>query len=370
MPVSHINIVSFDVPYPPDYGGVMDVFYKIKALHDLGIKIILHCFEYGRSEQKELEPYCEKIIYYKRKTSLINQFSLWPYIVYSRKNKSLLENLNSNTYPVLLEGMHSAYYLLSNQLNGRVVLLRTHNIEHDYYRYLGKREKNPIRKIYYYKEALLLEKAIDKIPSETIIFAISQTDQAFFKKRFPNSYWLPPFHSNNAVKSLPGKGKYALYHGNLSVSENAEGAEYLIRAFSHQKVRLVIAGKNPPQKLMQRSRKIDNIEIIANPNARSMNDLIQNAHVVLLPAFQPTGIKLKLLESLYKGRFCVANAVMTKGTMLEKLVVTAEHNFFEKTAQLMNERFSEEIRDERESVLSEYYNNQLNVMLIVKYLEH
>ena len=27
-----LNIVSFDVPYPPDYGGVIDVFYKIKEL--------------------------------------------------------------------------------------------------------------------------------------------------------------------------------------------------------------------------------------------------------------------------------------------------------------------------------------------------
>jgi len=31
-----LHIISFNIPYPPDYGGVMDVFYKIKALHDLG----------------------------------------------------------------------------------------------------------------------------------------------------------------------------------------------------------------------------------------------------------------------------------------------------------------------------------------------
>ena len=27
-----VHIVSFDVPYPPNYGGVIDVFYKIKTL--------------------------------------------------------------------------------------------------------------------------------------------------------------------------------------------------------------------------------------------------------------------------------------------------------------------------------------------------
>ena len=28
MGVKGINVVSFDVPYPADYGGVIDVFYK------------------------------------------------------------------------------------------------------------------------------------------------------------------------------------------------------------------------------------------------------------------------------------------------------------------------------------------------------
>ena len=39
-----LNVVSFDIPYPPDYGGVIDIYYKIKALNSAGIKIHLHCF--------------------------------------------------------------------------------------------------------------------------------------------------------------------------------------------------------------------------------------------------------------------------------------------------------------------------------------
>jgi hypothetical protein len=49
-----IHIISFDVPYPANYGGVMDVFYKLKNLHALGTHIILHCYDYGRGEQKGL----------------------------------------------------------------------------------------------------------------------------------------------------------------------------------------------------------------------------------------------------------------------------------------------------------------------------
>ena len=52
MKEQELHIVSFDVPFPPNYGGAVDVFYKIRALHKLGVKIHLHCFEYVRGKQK------------------------------------------------------------------------------------------------------------------------------------------------------------------------------------------------------------------------------------------------------------------------------------------------------------------------------
>ena len=66
----HLHIVCLDIPYPADYGGVFDLFYKITALHKHGIKIHLHCFEYGRGKQDELNKYCEEVNYYKRKAGL------------------------------------------------------------------------------------------------------------------------------------------------------------------------------------------------------------------------------------------------------------------------------------------------------------
>ena len=65
----HLHIVSFNVPYPPDYGGIMDVFYKLKALHAEGVKVKLHCFEYGRGPSSELNYYAEEVFYYPRKNS-------------------------------------------------------------------------------------------------------------------------------------------------------------------------------------------------------------------------------------------------------------------------------------------------------------
>lgn len=53
-----LHIVSFDIPYPVNYGGVIDVYYKIEALHKKGIKVILHNFKYGgRKEEADIKQY-------------------------------------------------------------------------------------------------------------------------------------------------------------------------------------------------------------------------------------------------------------------------------------------------------------------------
>ena len=55
MPDLHLHIISFDIPWPANYGGVIDVFYKAKALSEKGVKVHLHCFQYGRKPNPFLE---------------------------------------------------------------------------------------------------------------------------------------------------------------------------------------------------------------------------------------------------------------------------------------------------------------------------
>ena len=108
---SELNIVSFDVPFPPDYGGAIDIYYKLETLNDLGIKIYLHCFQYGRSDSKRLEEICVETFYYPRKRNIIRHFSHKPYIVDTRFSSELLENLLKNDAPIYLK----VYILLIGQ---------------------------------------------------------------------------------------------------------------------------------------------------------------------------------------------------------------------------------------------------------------
>ncbi|MDD4213410.1 MAG: hypothetical protein PHR81_01225 [Bacteroidales bacterium] len=58
MPDNHLHIIAFDIPVPVNYGGAIDIFYKLKYLHKEGIKIHLHCFEYDRKPSTQLNGYC------------------------------------------------------------------------------------------------------------------------------------------------------------------------------------------------------------------------------------------------------------------------------------------------------------------------
>lgn len=141
----HLHIVSLNIPLPANYGGVIDIWNKIKALSENGVKIHLHCFAYGRQPVSELEDVCHSVNYYDRHTGLKSWFSTEPYIVKSRNNSELLENLIGFDAPILFEGLHTTHFINNKDLRNRVKIVRAHNVEHCYYKGLQKQEQNLLK---------------------------------------------------------------------------------------------------------------------------------------------------------------------------------------------------------------------------------
>lgn len=351
-----LQIVSFNVPYPPDYGGVIDVFYKIKSLHKLGFDIILHTFEYGRSEQPELEKYCKKVYYYKRKRSALFLFSRLPFIVISRKNKELLKNLLKHESTILFEGIHTTYWLHRNAFKNHHTIVRTHNIEYLYYQGLAVTEKNIFRRIYFLLESSKLRKyEIETLANANYIVAISPNDFAFFKQYLNPVQLVYPFHGNDEIISKTGKGNYILIHGDLSVPENIYSIEWLIEnVIAEVKHPFVIAGKNPVKSLKKLIAQFKHVKLIANPSEQEMNDLIANAHINLIHSFHPQGMKLKLLNSLYKGRFVIVNKEVIDNTGIEKACYIAHQreDYIIYSTILMDKAFDEKLLQQRKELLA------------------
>ena len=359
----HINIVVFDVPDPPNYGGVIDSYNKILSLNKEKVKVHLHCFLYGRATSEYLEKVCESVTYYKREMSLAYFFSKVPFIVRTRANIELLDNLKANDYPILFEGLHTTYYLDHEDLSKRTKLVRAHNIEHHYYFQLAKAERNILKKFYLLTESIKLRFWEKKLVYANYIMGISRKEAVYFIK-YGKSLCLPPFHNSFEPLIKPGKGNYILYHGNLSVQENIKAVLFLIEnVFSRISHNVIIAGRRPDIQILKAVDKFSNIELVSNPNEFEIEKLIKEAQINVLVTFQETGIKLKLLQSLFNGRYCIVNSMMVKNTNLEKLCLIADEP--DEIIRLINDTFPKEFDEnsvnERIDLLGEQYSNLSNV---------
>lgn len=359
----HLNIIAFNIPWPANYGGVIDVYYKMEALHRCGVKIILHCFEYERPHAPELEALCEKVYYYRRKTGLCTNMTLLPYNVYSRKDPELLRNLLENDYPILFEGLHCCYYLSDPRLKNRMKIYREANIEHDYYHHLAEAESHPERKCFFFIEAWRFRRYERVLAHADLMIAVSTTDTEYLSHRFPGKQvrFMPCFHTNDRITTQTGPADFILYHGKLSVVENTKAALFLIRhVFSRLDCLCVIAGMDPPASLLKAARPFPNIRIVANPSEEEMSRLIREAQIHLLVTFQATGLKLKLLNSLFAGRHAVVNRLMVEGSGLEPLCRIADTpaEMIRACRELMPKEVDPALLRQRRDSLYPVYSNQ------------
>jgi hypothetical protein len=178
---------------------------------------------------------------------------------------------------------------------------------------------------------------------------------------------LPPFIYNDTVDCKPGGGGYAIYHGNLAVEENRKAAKFLINdVFPGLKIPLMIVGTKASS-LARSAKSRHNIDFVNSPIANDLKNLLQNAQVHVLPTFQPTGIKHKLLNSLFSGRYCVVNPPMVEGNGLAQFchVANDANEMKQVIRDLFHKDFPEDEIEKRKNILQKIYSNTENAKKLV-----
>ncbi len=162
-----------------------------------------------------------------------------------------------------------------------------------------------------------------------------------------------------------------MYQGKLSVPENSLAVSYIIKQIWLDNMpELVIAGLNPPGQLIKLIGERPNVRLVENPDDDQMFDLIQHAQINLMVTFQPTGLKLKLLNALFHGRFCLVNPGMLTGTGLDSVcrIATSVAEFRKEISQLFALEFTPEDIITRKEVLISLYDNKKNCKFLIDIL--
>ena len=115
---------------------------------------------------------------------------------------------------------------------------------------------------------------------------------------------------------------------------------------------------------------MDNVEIVANPTSAEMSKLIIEAAANVLITFQSTGIKLKLINALYKGAHCIVNDKMIESTGLKEVCMVAhsDKDLVDTIKTALSQKITEEQIAFRNEVLRQNYDNNENIKILTKYL--
>jgi len=324
-----LHIIALGSPYPANYGGAIDMYFKIKALHDLGAQIQLYAFGDPPSDMQPLRNLCKSVHFYPKSPwrGAIKMLFGIPYIVGCRPIKGVVTQMiaeigtSNSQNAVLLEGLHVGEALAQLQALGFPVLLRMHNNEAKYYEALSHVERRFWKRLYLRLETRLLKKYQAEILQKAkLIAAISQSETNYFKTETEAQVeWIPPFFESSSAPVFPKNGPKALYHGNLRVAENQEAVRLLIKAGIQD---LTVAGQGAPQELI---REMQSSGITYLPaSGAEMESLVSTAQVHVLPTLQATGVKLKLLHAIHTKAPVVCNRAMVEGTGLSDCVTIVE----------------------------------------------
>jgi len=360
-----LHIVSFDNPYPPNYGGAIDVFYKLKFLKESGYSIILHVYADDLKIDKELSDLCFKLYFYKREKYYLHHFSRLPFIVKSRFDKRILINLKKDNYPVIFEGIHTTLPVFKADFSNRKLYLRAHNIEHNYYTGLYESETNVLKKIIFKIESYKLKRYENKIiPYMDSILSISNFEFDYFSKKYnTKTKLLPVFHQNKESVKLSKKGSFALYQGDLRVADNKRVVAKLIQIFSEINYPLIIASNIEGivfNKLY--SKCTSNISYEKIKSNSHLLSLFSRAHINVLFSYQNTGTKLKLINALYNSRFCLINENMIDDEALKRFCVV-ENNLSKYKEIIYTLTLKEyHLSEEKEKALSSFTDKKNEII--------
>ena len=366
----HLHIVAHDVPLPSDSGILKELFFLIKAMHGEGIKVHLHSF--GKENPENLIPFCHECHLYTKKQGHEGYTLALPYAVSSRSDMSMVNRLEKDSHPVLFAGLKTVSPLLDAKLKKeRKIVIRILRDEQTHFRDLTHLCPWGSQKLFYAIESIRFGRLMKKLSAAPVQFAVSPEYPKSKIQYLNNCTVIEQLIEMPFVMPQSGMGNFCLFHGNLSKTEHAYAANWLLKnVFSVLGIPFVIAGDNPSAKLEEAAHEKMHTCLVANPSEKELQDLIKKAQINLLPSFVSQCNTGLMYQALAMGRHLLTNHGGACDMSNASTCHVAENNdgFISKTEALFNKRFDASEHETRAAFLNGKYNNQKSVSALIRML--
>jgi glycosyltransferase involved in cell wall biosynthesis len=324
-----ILFLTQENPFPPNGGGKIRDAHLVRLLSEQAEVEIL-CIAGNQASDPSTLPAGVQLSQIQRKKNPLYKRVLYPfrpYILngYSAEVADALKSRFETGKALWVSRLAMAKYLpLARQLGYRTVL-DEHNVECDLQLSAVWASPSSWWKLpgaYYFrrlegyfcaladavtatstKDALVLKRLSGKAEIEVIPNMIDIED---FSTR--------PAASRDFVQIL--------FPGTLNYHPNEEGLTWFIenvllklKQSLNKKIRIVVAGANPPPTLRDR---IERASIALHVNPTSMAPLFEDSDIVFVPLLSGSGTRLKILEAMAAGKCVVSTSKGAEGLELEE----------------------------------------------------
>lgn len=331
-------------PFPLKDGEAIAITYLAKALHELGAEVTLLAMNTSKHfVDQRLLP--ENFDHYqeihtvevdnrvKPTAAFFNLFSKKSFHISRFLSKDfeqkLIEVLAGETFDVIqLETLYLAPYVeIIRKHSNALVVLRSHNVEHEIWQRIAENEAFPLKKIYLKHLANRLQLFENQALNDyDLLLAISERDRLQFEKlglKKPSitipigldcSDYRPNFKNFEKAVSLS-------FIGSLDWMPNLEGLKWFldevwqpILSREHPELTFHIAGRNTPRWLRQLGWK----NVVVHGEVSSAAEFINEHSVMIVPLLSGSGMRAKILEGMALGKVVISTSLGIEGILAEK----------------------------------------------------
>lgn len=357
-------MISPNFPFPPNDGGKIVIYNFYRYFKLAGNEVDFICTNKNPVSLEQRTAFDQEKIpdpYYDRKISsysrvlkyLLLRRSVLIYKFYSGKfMKIIMDKIASENYDIIhFESLHSVPYAfkVSKTFRDKKIVVRLHNIESQIIFRLFKVAKNPLLRLFFYNEYLLMKKLENQLYRELKNVAfITEEDMKMALNE--NNSELNPYVMTAGVDvehfaNLEGNiCQSLLYLGSMDWKPNEDAVLWFIKyVFSdllgiYPNLKFYVVGKNPSERM----RKQASSNIIVTGTVSDVRPYIEKAGICVIPLRVGGGMRIKILELMASGKPIITSTIGAEGIGYEPgkdlLIADTAEDFLREIKNLLGDQ--------------------------------
>jgi len=377
-----ILFITNQLPYPLSTGGKMKSWNLINFLckeYKTGLVTLLKNDE--KKDESEMLQKLELKDYYSEQLDiprtainlLRSYFSAGTLNILRNRSKSLVTKVSelSKEYDLVIVDHYEMYPSIEH-IKGTPIILHEHNAEFKIWDRMSEIESNPIKKIVLKIEANRIKKAEKKFAVDAdLVWAAPNDIKALKNLGIDSKKFAVTFHLGDDKfidypdVSFDQTKKQVIFVGTQTWEANIDGMEWFLGEVwpivlgGDKNTQLVIIGKNPSARLTKFLEDSSNITFTGYVD--DLEDYYSTARLSIVPLRFGSGMKVKLLNSMFRGIPNVTTSVGAEGIDLKngrEIYISDDANeFADYVLHLLNDqKIWEQFRDKSRKLVRDKYS--------------